>query len=133
MYLGFLASYASGVALIIQISKVLSLFRFGFSIRYRVSIRFRFRFFKYSFYSRVLVFLVLLYTKLKLLLSLGWCSSQGRFIGFSRDSRSLVNISRIWQSSQVSRIQWIPQVQGRYQQKFQTSRSQWIFQILVQD
>jgi len=35
----------------------------------------------------VLVLLVLLYTKLKLLLSLGW------FIGFGRISRSLVDIS----------------------------------------
>src|ERR1700733_1418798 len=73
--LGFLVSYASKVALIMQISSILSLFRFRFSIRYRVSIRFRFRFFKYSFYSGVLVPLVLLYTKFKLLLSLRRYSS----------------------------------------------------------
>ena len=71
IYLGFLASRASRVALIMQISKVLDLFRFRFrfSIRYRVSIRFRFRVFKYPFYSRVLVLLISLYSKLKLLLS----------------------------------------------------------------
>jgi len=39
------------------------------------SVRFRFRFFKCSFYSKILVLLVLLYIKLKLLLSLGRCSS----------------------------------------------------------
>ena len=39
--------------------------------RYGVSIRFRFRFFKYLLYSRVLVLLVFLYSKLKLLLSAG--------------------------------------------------------------
>src|ERR1700721_4734515 len=72
------------------------LFRFRFSIRYKVSIRFGFRFFKYSFYNRVLVLLVLLGTKLKLLLSLGRRSSLGQFIGFSRNSRSLVDISRIF-------------------------------------
>ena len=70
------------------------LFRFRFSIRYRVSIRFRFRFFKYSFYSQILVLLISLYSKVKLLLSLGQYSSQGRFIEFSRISRSLVDISR---------------------------------------
>jgi hypothetical protein len=41
----------------------------------RVSIRFRFGFFKYPFYSRIPVLLVLLYAKLKLLLSLGRYSS----------------------------------------------------------
>ena len=51
------------------------LFGFSFSIRYRVSIRFEFRFFKYSFYSWILVLLVVLYTRLKLLLSLGRRSS----------------------------------------------------------
>jgi len=83
IYSGFLASCASGVALILWISRVLSLLRspivflykflfgFRFSIRYRVSIKFRFRFFKYALYSRVLVLLVFLYSKLKLLLSIG--------------------------------------------------------------
>ena len=52
--------------------------------------------FKYPFYSRVLVLLVLLYAKLKLLLSLGWYSSRGRFMEFSENSRSLVDISRIF-------------------------------------
>jgi hypothetical protein len=72
------------------------LFGFRLSIRYRVGIRFRFRFFKYLFYSRVLVLLVLSGAKLKLLLSLGRRSSQGRFVGFSRNSRSLVDISGIF-------------------------------------
>ena len=62
IYLGFLVSYANGVALIIWISKVLSklksslvsyvvflLFKFKFSIKYKISIRFRFGFFKYFF------------------------------------------------------------------------------------
>ena len=41
-------------------------------------------FFKYSFYSRVPVLLVLSYIKLKLrlLLSLGQCSSRGQFVWF---------------------------------------------------
>ena len=77
---------------------------FRSSIRYRVSIRFGFGFFKYSFYSRVLVLLVLLGAKLKLLLSLGRYSGRGRFIGFSRNSRSLVDISRIFILVEFSRI-----------------------------
>ena len=72
------------------------MFGFRFSIRYRVSIRFRFGFFKYSLYSRVLALLVLLGAKLKLLLSLRRRSSLGRFMGFSRNFRSLVDISRIF-------------------------------------
>jgi len=71
IYLGFLVSYTSGVALIVP-SFLLS---FRFSIRYGVSIKFRFRFFKYPFYYRVPILLVLLYIKLKLLLSLGRYSS----------------------------------------------------------
>ena len=67
-----------------------------FSIRYKVSIRFRFGFFKYPFYSRILVFLVLLCIKLKLLLSLGQYSSQDWFIGFSRIFRFLVDVSRLY-------------------------------------
>ena len=51
------------------------LFGFRFGVRYRVSIRFRFGFFKYPFYSRIPVLLVLLYIKLRLLLGLGRCSS----------------------------------------------------------
>ena len=50
-------------------------FGFRFSIGYRVGIRFGFGFFKYPFYSRVPVLLVLLCAKLKLLLSLGRRSS----------------------------------------------------------
>jgi len=48
-----------------------------FSVRYKVSVGFRFGFFKYPFYGRILVLLVLLYIKLKfrLLLGLGWYSS----------------------------------------------------------
>ena len=80
------------------------LFRFRFSIRYKVGIRFRFGFFKYSFYSRVLVLLVLLGAKLKLLLSLGRRSSQGQFIEFSRNSRSLVDISGIFILVEFGRI-----------------------------
>ncbi len=80
------------------------LFSFRFSIRYRVSIRFWFRFFKYPFYYRVLVLLIFSYTKLKLLLSLGRYSSQDRFIGFSRISRSLVDISRIPRLVESSRF-----------------------------
>jgi len=53
------------------------LFNFRFSVRYRVSIRFGFWFFKYPFYNKIPVLLVLLYVKLKfrLLLDLGWYSS----------------------------------------------------------
>ena len=90
VYLGFLASYASRVALII----LSLLFSFSFSIRYRVGIRFRFRFFKYLLYNRILVLLVFLYSKLKLLLSVGWCSIYSLFIGLSRIFRSLIDISR---------------------------------------
>ena len=43
-------------------------------------------------------------TKLKLLLSLGRCGSWSRFIGFSRNSRSLVDISRIFILVEFSRI-----------------------------
>ena len=74
--LSFLVSCTNRVALITRIFRVLSklrlsivfLFSFRFSIKYRVSVRFRLRFFKYPFYSRILVYLVLLCTKLKLLL-----------------------------------------------------------------
>ena len=79
--MGFLVSRASGVALIMQISRVLSLFRLSI-VSYIVSylgldlvldtelvLDLGFGFFKYPFYSRVLVLLVLLYTKLKLPLS----------------------------------------------------------------
>jgi len=41
----------------------------------------------------MLVLLVFLCIKLKLLLSLGRCSSQNRFIGFGRIFRSLIDIS----------------------------------------
>ena len=44
--------------------------------RDRVSIRFGFGFFKYLFYSRILVLLILLYNKLKFLFSLGRYSYQ---------------------------------------------------------
>ena len=64
-----------------------------FSIRYRVSVRFRLRFFKYPFYSRILVLLVFLYSKLKLLLSTGRYNAWSRFVEFSGISRSLVDIS----------------------------------------
>ena len=43
-------------------------------------------------------------TKLKLLLSLGRYGSWGWFMGFSRNSRSLVDISRIFISVEFSRI-----------------------------
>ena len=68
------------------------LFSFRFSIRYGVSIRFRFGFFKYPFYSRIPVLLVLLYIRFKLLLSLGWCGSQDQFISFSIIFKPLVDI-----------------------------------------
>ena len=45
-----------------------------------------------------------MYTKLKLLLSLGRYSSWGRFIGFSRNSRSLVDISGIFILVEFGRI-----------------------------
>ena len=83
IYLGFLASYTSRVGPIIQMSRVLSLF--GLSIdSYIVSylvlvlvlgielvLDLSLGFFNYSLYYRILVLLVVLYTKLKLLLSLG--------------------------------------------------------------
>ena len=65
VYSGFLTSYASRVALIVP----------SFLLIFRFSIRFWFRLFKYPFYSRILVLLVLLYAKLKLLLSLERYSS----------------------------------------------------------
>ena len=61
------------------------MFNFRFGIKYRVSIRFGFGFFKYLFYNRILVLLVLSYIKLKLLSSLG---------RFSVISRFLVDVSR---------------------------------------
>ena len=90
---------------------------------YGVSIRFRFGFFKYPFYSRVLVLLVLLYTKLKLLLSLGRYSSWGRFIGFNRNSRSLVDISRIFISVEFGRILRLVESGGFLRCRVDISRS----------
>jgi len=42
--------------------------------------------------------------KLKLLLSLGRYSNPGQFMGFSRNSRSLVNISGIFMSVEFGKI-----------------------------
>ena len=86
VYLGFLASYTSGVAPIMRISRALGklglslvsysfLLNFKFRVRYKVGVKFGCGFFKYPFYSRILVLLVLLYTKLKHLLSVGRYSS----------------------------------------------------------
>jgi len=82
IYLGFLVSCASRAALIIWIFRVLSLLRLSIvsylglgSVLGIKLVKFRFGFFKNPFYSRILVLLVFLYIKLKLLLSLGRCSS----------------------------------------------------------
>ena len=72
-------------------------FGFGFSIKYRVSIKFWLAFFKYLLYNRIQVLLIFLYSKLRLLLGLGWCSTCRQFIGFSRNSRFLIeDSSRMW-------------------------------------
>ena len=65
-------------------------------------IRFRCGFFKHLFYSRILVYIVLLYTKLKLLLSLGRCGSY--FIWFSGIFRFLVDVSRDLKLVEFSKI-----------------------------
>ena len=80
----------SRIFILVEFSRILRLVEFSGFLRCRIDISgnlrlvdlgrfprfyFRFRFFKYSFYSRVLVLLVLLYTKLKFLLSLRRYSS----------------------------------------------------------
>ena len=85
MYLGFLASYTSSNYIdiykkgrglpannfLLTIYSFLYSFlpSFRFSVRYKVGIKFRF--FKYLFYNKILVLLVLSYSKLKLLFSSG--------------------------------------------------------------
>ena len=59
MYLGFLVSYISKIALIIYSFLYSFLLNFRFSIRYKVSIKFRFRFFKYFFIVNLSFYLAL--------------------------------------------------------------------------
>ena len=50
-----------------------------------------FGFFKYPFYSRILIYLVLLYTKLKLLLSLGRYSTVYPTVSLAANLRKIAN------------------------------------------
>jgi hypothetical protein len=61
--------------------------------------------------------------KLKLLLSLGRRSSQGWFIGFSRNSRSLVDISRIFILVEFSRILRLVESSGFLRCRIDISRN----------
>ena len=65
---------------------------FRFNIKYKVSVKFGFRLFKYLFYYRIPVLLILLYSKLKLLFSFRWYSIQNPFLGFSGYFRLLVGV-----------------------------------------
>ena len=68
------------------------MFNFRFSIKYKVGIRFRLKFFKYFFYSKILVLLVISCGEFKSLFNTGRCGAWNQFIGFSGISKSLVDI-----------------------------------------
>jgi len=83
IYLGFLASYANRVTLIMRISRVLSLFGssivsylgLGLVLSTELVLDLGLGSLSILFYYRILVLLVVLCDKLKFLLSLGRCSA----------------------------------------------------------